>query len=64
MKPKLIDYLKSNRPEVQWRCAMTDELVTMSERFDVISMYHVLEHIPDPRAALLTIKKLAIPALC
>jgi SAM-dependent methyltransferase len=61
MKAHLIDELAARHPELTWRCAMTSELELMPERFDVITMYHVLEHIPDPVNALRAVKRLARP---
>jgi SAM-dependent methyltransferase len=61
MKPRVIEHLQAAHPEVVWRCAMTSDLAGLDEKFDVITMYHVLEHIPDPKAALATVKALAKP---
>lgn len=40
---------------------MTTDLVGLDDRFDVLTMYHVLEHIPNPIAAMATVKELAKP---
>lgn len=61
MKPRIISYLRTHSPQVRWRCAEVSELAALSERFDVLTMYHVLEHIPNPTAALVTVKALANP---
>lgn len=61
MKPRIISYLRTHSPQVRWRCAEVSELAGLSERFDVLTMYHVLEHIPNPKAALATVKALANP---
>jgi SAM-dependent methyltransferase len=61
MKAHLIDQLVARHPEVEWRRTTTSALESMSERFDVITMYHVLEHIADPIDALRAVKRLARP---
>jgi SAM-dependent methyltransferase len=61
MKPRVISHLQTHFPQIVWRCALTSDLAPMPERFDVLTMYHVLEHISDPRAALGTVKALANP---
>jgi ubiquinone/menaquinone biosynthesis C-methylase UbiE len=59
MKERIISHLQREQPSVRWLRAMTDELEKMGEQFDVISMYHVLEHITDPVASLKGILRLA-----
>lgn len=61
MKPRIISHLQTHFPQVTWRCASTTDLASLSERFDVLTMYHVLEHISDPKAALQALKSLANP---
>ena len=61
MKSRVMSHLQERHPEVHWRCATASELAGLSERFDVLTLYHVLEHITDPRAALATVKALANP---
>jgi SAM-dependent methyltransferase len=61
MKPRVIEHLQREFPSVEWRCATTEELAESDEKFDVLTLYHVLEHISDPKAALAQIKKLANP---
>jgi ubiquinone/menaquinone biosynthesis C-methylase UbiE len=61
MKPRLIQHLQENFPTVTWRRAMTNELEAEETRFDVLTMYHVLEHIPNPVEALRNILRLARP---
>lgn len=61
MKPGLIAQLQAQCPQVQWRCAQAVELVQSGERYDVLTLYHVLEHIPDPRRAMAAVKSLARP---
>ena len=61
MKPHVISYLRAHCPEIQWQQASTDDLSVIQERFDVLTLYHVLEHLPDPRAAMAAVKNLARP---
>jgi 2-polyprenyl-3-methyl-5-hydroxy-6-metoxy-1,4-benzoquinol methylase len=61
MKAHLIDRLVIQHPEVSWRRATTSDLALMPDRYDIITMYHVLEHISDPVDALLAVKRLARP---
>lgn len=61
MKPRIIGHLQADYPQVEWHCTQAFELATLPGRFDVLTMYHVLEHIPDPMAALRTVKSLANP---
>lgn len=61
MKPRVISHLQARFPQIAWRCALPTDLAVMSERFDVLTLYHVLEHITDPKAALRTVKALANP---
>jgi len=44
----------------EYGLSITEEIVE-EERYDMISMYHVLEHFHDPRSALLKFKKLLKP---
>ena len=61
MKKRVIDHLNERYPEVSWRCATTDELEQEGQMFDVITMYHVLEHISHPVDCLTKIAKLLRP---
>jgi SAM-dependent methyltransferase len=61
MKPELVSQLKEQCPQVNWRYALTTDISRGVERYDILTMYHVLEHIPDPRAVLLSVKALANP---
>jgi SAM-dependent methyltransferase len=61
MKSRLVAYLQAHYPEVEWRCARTSNLPGLSGRFDVLTMYHVLEHVADPGAELATVMRLANP---
>jgi SAM-dependent methyltransferase len=61
MKLDVISHLQTQFPQIAWRCALTTKLAAMPGRFDVLTMYHVLEHISDPRMALRAVKALANP---
>lgn len=61
MKERLVRHLQQRHPSVTWRHAMTNELESESERFDVITLYHVLEHMTDPVECLRKIRRLAQP---
>ncbi len=61
MKPGVISHLQDHFPQVAWSCEMTTGLATLPDRFDVLTMYHVLEHVSDPRQALSSLKALANP---
>jgi SAM-dependent methyltransferase len=61
MKPNIIAHLQARFPQIAWRCAPTADLAAMPGRFDVLTMYHVLEHISEPKAALRAVKALANP---
>jgi 2-polyprenyl-3-methyl-5-hydroxy-6-metoxy-1,4-benzoquinol methylase len=61
MKPRVISQLQARFPQVTWRCASAGELAEAPWRFDVLSLYHVLEHIADPKSALARVKTLANP---
>jgi len=46
-----VNFLKARYPEVSWHCERLDAfLERATESFDVITLYHVLEHIPFPGA--------------
>lgn len=61
MKERVITHLQREQPAVRWLRAMTDDLEKMGEQFQVISMYHVLEHLTDPVAALRRVLRVAAP---
>jgi len=61
MKSRIMVHLKARHPEVDWRSITTSDLAALSERFDVLTMYHVLEHVTDPRSVLASVKALAKP---
>jgi 2-polyprenyl-3-methyl-5-hydroxy-6-metoxy-1,4-benzoquinol methylase len=61
MKERLIRHLQRQQPTVRWMRAMTDELERMGEQFDVITLYHVLEHVSKPIECLVNLKRLLRP---
>jgi 2-polyprenyl-3-methyl-5-hydroxy-6-metoxy-1,4-benzoquinol methylase len=61
MKPALIRHLQAHYSHVTWRAAMSHELEAEGEQFDVITMYHVLEHISHPVETLRRICRLGKP---
>jgi len=61
MKPNLVPQLQAQCPQVCWRRTTTADLATLAERYDIVTLYHVLEHVPDPRAMLASVKVLAKP---
>ena len=61
MKARLIAHLQAHCPTVSWKHASSTDLAAMTERFDVLAMYHVLEHVSDPKAMLTAVKALANP---
>ena len=61
MQAGVIDYLRAHCPQVSWHCASIVNLAGMAERFDVLTLYHVLEHVADPGATLAMVRGLANP---
>lgn len=61
LKPERIFHLQSHFPHVTWRQGMASDLASMPERFDVLALYHVLEHVTEPRKVLANVKALAKP---
>jgi SAM-dependent methyltransferase len=61
MKQRLIDHLLQHFPGVTWRRAAGIEVAQLGQRFDVITMYHVLEHVSDPAEFLAAVTQLAAP---
>lgn len=61
MKANTIAYLQAHFPQIDWRSATMADLAAMPGRYDVLTLYHVLEHISDPKAALAGVKALASP---
>ena len=59
MKPRVISHLQAHFPQIAWRCALTSDLASLPERYDVLTLYHVLEHISDPKVTLQAVKALA-----
>jgi 2-polyprenyl-3-methyl-5-hydroxy-6-metoxy-1,4-benzoquinol methylase len=61
MKERLIAHLRTRHPQVDWRRMQAAEAASLGAKFDVITLYHVLEHTDDPLATLATVKRLASP---
>ncbi|MGZ5105963.1 MAG: class I SAM-dependent methyltransferase [Usitatibacter sp.] len=61
MNPRIISHLQAAAPQVRWSCDSAADLKLRSERYDVITLYHVLEHVDDPRSVLEAVKSLANP---
>lgn len=43
-----ISALSSKHPEAKWHCGRVQDVLPMLGLFDVVTLYHVLEHFPDP----------------
>ena len=61
LKPHLISKLQARFPQVEWCCSPAGALSAIPGKFDLVTLYHVLEHAPDPRAVLAGVKQLAKP---
>jgi SAM-dependent methyltransferase len=59
MKERLVAQLGPRFPHVAWRRMATDQLAALDAKFDVITLYHVLEHTSDPVATMATERRLA-----
>lgn len=59
MKPQLISRLQTSAPQATWRNSTADDLARLGEKFDVVTLYHVLEHVPDVRAVLQSVLAVA-----
>jgi 2-polyprenyl-3-methyl-5-hydroxy-6-metoxy-1,4-benzoquinol methylase len=56
-----INHIKSEYPEVNIKCQELDENLYEPEYFDVIILYHVIEHLEEPIKILKIIKKILKP---
>lgn len=54
----IINLLKKNSPKVKWYAGLAEDLLSSLGRYDVVTLYHVLEHIPHPLDAMRNILKL------
>lgn len=48
-------------PMVEWRTGIASDLLSETRRFDVVTLFHCLEHIPDPKRALQDVRKVMAP---
>lgn len=56
-----IALLNDTYPTVHWVCSGIEKFLKEGNRFHVISMFHVLEHIPYPRVLIPMLKKSLMP---
>ena len=47
--PNAIGFLEREFPGVRWHCAPLEAYLRSAGRFRLVTLYHVLEHIPRPR---------------
>ena len=59
MKTRAISHLRLRFPEISWQCISFPEMQDAAGRYELITLYHVLEHVPDPRAVLASVKAMA-----
>ena len=58
MSDEVVARLQSAYPEVTWHCGRLEDLVDVLGTFDVVTMYHVLEHIPQPLKFMEVVKSI------
>jgi len=56
-----ISFLKGNYPEVNWQCNNITDFLKESPKFDVITLFHVLEHVLNPKEIVGLIKERVVP---
>lgn len=56
-----VRYLAAAHPGPRWLSCPVDELVARGEKFNVISLYHVLEHVAGPLPFLRQVAQLCAP---
>lgn len=53
--------LQQEYPQVNWICADIETFLALENQFDLITLYHVLEHIPQPRSLVKAIERALKP---
>ncbi|MBE0612759.1 MAG: class I SAM-dependent methyltransferase [Burkholderiales bacterium] len=61
MKATVISHLQTHFSQIDWRCTTMADLAETPNCYDVLTLYHVLEHLSDPRSALAGVRTLASP---
>jgi len=56
-----IDYLQAHYPQVEWYRGEISALIPKLGQFDVVTLYHVLEHIPNPVDILRVLRSIVRP---
>jgi 2-polyprenyl-3-methyl-5-hydroxy-6-metoxy-1,4-benzoquinol methylase len=56
-----ISFLQTHYPQIGWFCGEVAALVPTLGQFDVVTLYHVLEHIPHPVELMCILRKIVRP---
>jgi len=59
--PASINYLQTHYPQIEWFRGEFSALVATLGQFDVVTLYHVLEHIPHPIAFMKLLRNIVRP---
>lgn len=59
--PSVIEALRTRFPRVEWHAGSVADLLDELGTFNAVTLFHVLEHIPAPRAAMQSFKRLVRP---
>jgi len=57
-----IERLQREYPHIRWVCTGIGPFLAVEAQFDLITLYHVLEHIPKPRTLMETITRALTPS--